>query len=364
MDRKNPKQILIAPLDWGLGHTTRCIPLIGYIRQQGHHIIVAGNEWQCNYIAKSFPGIETIHINGYDVNYGKRGFTFSIFSQVPKLLKAIRYEHAWIQELAGKRQIDGILSDNRYGLFHTSIPSVIITHQLLVRTGAGAVADNLLQTLHYKYLQRFGQCWVADVPGTPNLSGKLAHPIVLPANTKYIGLLSQIAQAHTSQEHLLVLLSGPEPQRTILSDILWEQSAAYKGKMVFVEGSDIAPRQANASPLNGDRNGVYYTRITGELLQSVIEKASMVICRSGYSTLMDLAVLGKKAILVPTPGQTEQEYLAKHLHKEGIFLRATQKRFNLPQALNNAQLFPFKPLQLDGAHELYKIVVNDWLTHI
>jgi UDP-N-acetylglucosamine:LPS N-acetylglucosamine transferase len=147
-----------------------------------------------------------------------------------------------------------------------------------------------------------------------------------------------------------------------LSDILWEQAKTYTGKLIFVEGNDKASRQPDGSALpNGGR---YHTRVTKETLQPLLEKASMVVCRSGYSTLMDLAVLHKKAILIPTPGQTEQELLAKHLHKEGVFYAARQKDFNLQQALADAQLFPFKQLELDGAHNHYERLLDKWLSSI
>ncbi|WP_276132778.1 glycosyltransferase [Polluticoccus soli] len=362
MESNNPKQILIVPLDWGLGHTTRCVPLIRYLQQLGHHITVGGNEWQRKYITETFPGIETIHLDGYNVSYSKhgKGFMFAILQQIPKLLRNVRKEHEWLIELSEKRKFDGIISDNRYGLFHPTIPSVIMTHQVLAQTGMGNTADSLLRRLHYRFLTRFGQCWVVDVPGIPNLSGKLGHPSPMPRNAKFAGLLSQIIpNAHIAEDHLLVLLSGPEPQRTMLSHILWEQLKDHKGKVVFVEGSDKAPRQANNSTFG--QNGRYFLRITKDSLQPLIEDASIVICRSGYSTLMDLAVLYKKAILIPTPGQTEQEYLGKHLHKEGVFFHAPQKNFDLQHALTDAQLFPFKKLELHGAHELYKGVVEEWV---
>ncbi len=348
-----------------MGHTTRCVPLIRHIMARGLGVTFAGNEWQRSYIIETFPELETIHLDGYGISYSKHshGFMFSIISQVPKLLRNVRREHAWLADLCRQRKFDGIISDNRYGLFHNEVPSVIMTHQVLAQTGMGDVADSMLRRLHYRYLQRFGQCWVVDVEGKPNLSGKLGHPSPMPGNAHYIGLLSQIASSpNTGDDHLLILLSGPEPQRSILSDILWGQATSYPGKLVFVEGNDKASRQSNGSPLaNG---GSYHTRVTKETLQPLIEKASIVICRSGYSTLMDLAVLHKKAILIPTPGQTEQELLAKHLHKEGVFYASRQKDFDLHQALADAQLFPFKQLELDGAHNLYEQVLDEWLASL
>jgi UDP:flavonoid glycosyltransferase YjiC (YdhE family) len=355
------KVILVAPLDWGMGHTTRSVPVIQHLRSQGHTVVFAGNDWQSSYISKTFGDIETIELDGYDVHYSHSGarFMISLFSQLPKLLKTIRHEHEWLLRVAATRHFDGIITDNRYGLYHPRIPSVIMTHQVLAQSGMGDIADRLTSKLHYKQLAKFNQCWVVDVPGKPNLAGKLAHPHTLPRNAQYIGLLSQIEQATTKKEHLLVLLSGPEPQRTMLSQILWKQVQQYKDKLVFIEGSNDCP-----TPENIPGNIQYHKRVTKEVLQPLLENASMVICRSGYSSLMDLAVLDKPAVLIPTPGQTEQEYLGRHLHKEGVFYCAPQKTFDLQKVLAEVPTFPFKKLPLQNAHTQYKGVIDNWLAKL
>jgi UDP-N-acetylglucosamine transferase subunit ALG13 len=358
---KKAKHILVAPLDWGMGHTTRCIPIIKYLMQNGYEISFAGNEWQRRYITDTFNGLATLHLDGYDVHYSRsgKGFKLSLFSQLPKLVRTIKKEHNWLKKAVDKYKINVIISDNRYGLFHPNVPCVIMTHQLLAQTNMGSAADNLLMKFHYKYLERFNKCWAIDVEGTPNLSGRLAHPNVLPANCDYIGMLSQMEEAGiSSTEHLLILLSGPEPQRTILSELLWQQALDHKGKIVFVEGSDAKPHTAVPSHIT------HYGRLTKDVLQPLIEKAELVICRSGYSTLMDLAVLNKKAIIIPTPGQTEQEYLGNHLHNEGVFYSAAQKNFSLSEALNNVKQFPFVSLSLDKSDQRYKQVVDKWLLSI
>lgn len=361
MPTQSHKRILLAPLDWGMGHTTRCVPLIQYLLQNGHSVVFAGNEHQCSYITKTFPAIETIHLEGYNVQYSHSasGFMFSLLKQIPHLLKTVKEEHNWLLKLATQEHFDGIISDNRYGLFHPTIPSVIITHQLQVLSGMGAMADNLLRLMHYKRLKQFNQCWIADVAGKPNLAGKLAHPKTLPPAAKYIGLLSQIENnTGFTEEHLLVLLSGPEPQRSILSDMLWQQIQDYKGKVVFVEGSEDVPVR------NIPAHVSYHKRVTKDVLQPLLERAAMVICRSGYSSLMDLAVLNKKAILIPTPGQTEQEYLGKHLHQDGVQYCAAQKNFNLQQALSATEKFPYRMLLLHNAHQQYKTVLDEWVKNL
>jgi predicted glycosyltransferase len=337
------------------------VPIIAKLRLLGHSVAFAGNEWQRNFINETFEGIETIHLDGYDVTYSKRGsgFLFSLFYQMPRLVRTIRKEHEWLNNLTQERQFDGIISDNRYGLFHTQIPSVMMTHQLLAQSGMGEAADQVLKRIHYKYIQRFRNCWVVDVAGVPNLSGKLAHPGAEPTNARYIGLLSQIAEEATrngEEKHLLVLLSGPEPQRSILSGMLWEQVKGHHEKVVFVEGSNAVERPATIPD-----HIQYHKQVTKKDLLPLLQRASLVVCRSGYSTIMDLVALNKKAILIPTPGQTEQEYLGRHLHKEGLFYSVPQKRLDLEQALQDVKLFPFRELELRNAHKLYHQVLEQWV---
>lgn len=360
---ENAKKILVAPLDWGLGHTTRCVPLVRHLQEKGHTVTVAGNKTQLKYLSNAFPGIKTISLDGYDISYGKTrwGFVWSILRQLPHIFRTVRQEHQWLLHIQKEHQFDGIISDNRYGLHHAGVPCAIMTHQLQVRTGMGGSSDRLLRGMHYRYLERFKDCWIVDVPGKPNLSGNLAHPKVLPKNARYIGLLTQLdaGRQPAAETHLLILLSGPEPQRTMLSKLLWQQLQDHPGAVVFVEGTEDAPHPANIPS-----HITYYTRITKDALQPLLTNAGMVVCRSGYSTLMDLASLDKKAILIPTPGQTEQEYLADYLQTEQVYLSLPQQDLDLEMALKQAETFPFRPIPLAEGYTLYQEVLDQWLKQL
>lgn len=363
MSSNASKRILIAPLDWGLGHTSRCVPIIESLLVNGHQALFAGNEWQRSFIVQTFPGIETIHLDGYNVTYSRHAFSFmfAIMKQMPGLIQIVKKENGWLKSLVRSQKIDGIISDNRYGLYHQGIPSVIMTHQLMALSGMGRLSDNMLQRFHYGYIQKFGKCWVVDVQGEPNLSGKLGHPERLPDNAAYLGLLSQFSKQERKSDgdYLLVLLSGPEPQRTFLSEKLWAQILQYEGKAVFVEGSN-----AVKEPTSIPAHITYYKQLTREQLTPILNGASLVICRSGYSTLMDLVMLDKNAVLIPTPGQTEQEYLARHLHGSGVFLSGSQKNFVLDKALKEAKSFPFVKLVLNDGFKQYERSLADWVNKL
>jgi len=356
-----PKQILIAPLDWGLGHTARCIPLIRYIRSLGHIPVIAGNASQESYINETFGHIDFIHLPGYNITYSgwNRFGQMGVASQLPGILRTIRNEHKWLLELSQNRQIDGIISDNRYGLFHPDIPSVIMTHQLMVQSGMGHLTDRLIQKLHYARLERFGKVWVVDCPDIPNLAGALSHTKILPYETVYIGPLTRFEGVRRSAApggSLLILLSGPEPQRSVLSGVLWRQVQDYIGKVIFVEGSETA-----IIPPVIPTHIMHYKRLTDEQLGPLLSDAAIVISRSGYSTIMDLVALRKKAILIPTPGQTEQEYLARYLNEQSMFCTAQQKGFHLQSALKEAVQFPFHFPDLRHSFNSHDKVVKEWI---
>ena len=325
--------------------------------------MVACNSSQRSFIEETFGDIDIIHLDGYNVTYSgwNRLAQAGLLTQLPRIRKTIVTEHTWLRNLCDNRQIDGIISDNRYGLYHDAIPSVIMTHQLMVRSGMGRVADLAVQTIHYQYLNRFRETWVVDAPGATNLGGALSHPARLPERTKYIGLLSQFEEAsggatNTADGPLLILLSGPEPQRTVLSEILWQQLLRYDGQAVFVAGSNDAPRPGVIPP-----NISYHNRLTRKELAPLMQAARVVICRSGYSTIMDLVALHKTAILLPTPGQTEQEYLGRYLHDQALFFCSRQDGFNLHNALTEIGKFRFCSVALQGAFTGYKKIIDEWI---
>ena len=335
------RKILVAPLDWGLGHATRCVPIIRELLQQGAGVVLAGEGATKKLLQAEFPQLPFAELKGYGVRYSSERWSlpFVLASQIPKILSAIQYENERVAAIVKEHGIQGIISDNRYGLYHEGLPTVFITHQLLIKTGWGTRIDQWLQSLHYHHLQKFTECWVPDAPGTPNLGGELSHPEKKPAlPLHYLGQLSRMKAGNSHEQHLLVLLSGPEPQRTIFEKLLWEQLESYKGSVIWVRG---LPEEEG---LSLQRESVQvFNHLPAEALNKFLNEASFVISRCGYSTLMDLAAVQKKSILIPTPGQTEQEYLATHLMQQQLALCLTQEKFRLQQALDLARDFYYRP---------------------
>lgn len=168
------KTILIAPLNWGLGHATRCIPIIKALQENNFTPIIASDGIALELLKKEFPYIQTLQLPSYQIEYAKNGknFKWKLIQSLPRMLEAIREEKKLVQKWVAKYEIDGIISDNRLGVFSSKIPSVFITHQLNVMTGN---TTWFTSKLHQIIIKKYKQCWVPDVSGTPNLTGDLGH---------------------------------------------------------------------------------------------------------------------------------------------------------------------------------------------
>lgn len=334
--------VLVAPLDWGLGHTTRCIPIIHSLCTAGCRVIVAGSEMSEVILRSEFPDLLFLPLCGYRIHYAtsRAGMYFSMAAQLPKMLRAIRREHEWLKAVVQEHKVDAVISDNRYGLHHPDVPSVFITHQLEIQTGAGRFADAWLRRLHYRLIEKFNVCWVPDSDQQPNLSGTLSHPARLPdLPVRYLGPLSRLRPPAEDllPHYLLILLSGPEPQRSILEKKLLQQAKDLKQPVLFVRG---LPGQTSVPAVPFHINIVNH--LPSATLQKAIASAAFVMARTGYSSVMELMLQKKKCILVPTPGQTEQEYLARHLMQTQQALCLPQHKFRLSHALALAERFPYR----------------------
>lgn len=319
---KTTKKILVAPLNWGLGHATRCIPIINALIENGFQPILASDGAALALLKKEFPNLVALELPSYQIEYAKNGlfFKWKLLVNSPKMITAIWNEKRIIKEWVQKYQLSGVISDNRLGVFSKKVPSVFITHQLNVITGN---TTWMTSKLHQKIILRFKECWIPDVEETPNLTGKLGHLNNSKLNLKYIGPLSRFDKLEIPIRYqLLVVLSGPEPQRTLLEEILKKEVARFTGKVVFIKG--IIEEQQIVKKIG---NTTFYNYMNAAELEKTFNESEIVLCRSGYTTVMDLAKLEKKAYFIPTPGQYEQEYLAKKYKREGWVPYSKQEHF-------------------------------------
>ncbi|RTY91354.1 glycosyltransferase [Flavobacterium sp. GT3R68] len=320
--------ILITPLNWGLGHATRCIPIIRELEKNGFIPIIASDGMALDLLRKEFPHLLALEMPSYNIQYPKDGayLRWKMIQNSPKMIWAIYQEKQIISRWITQYDIRGIISDNRLGAFSKKTPSVFITHQLNVLSGNTTWLTSLL---HQNIIQKYRECWVPDVEGTPNLSGKLGHLKKPIHNVRYIGPLSRMQKNTVEKKYdLMVILSGPEPQRSILENQLKKEILKYKGKVIFIKG--ILEREQKKEIAE---HVTYYNFMHSGELQQAFNESEMILCRSGYTTIMDLAHLEKKSFFIPTPGQYEQEYLARKLKKEGLVPYAKQNDFRIRDLL-------------------------------
>ncbi|MDQ3003460.1 MAG: glycosyl transferase family 28 [Fibrobacterota bacterium] len=337
-------RILVCPLDWGLGHATRSIPLIRALLENGHEVRIGASGGGKCLLQGEFPNLEVFDFPGYRVRYSRSPAFFLpvMLAQLPRVLAGMISEARRLHRILAERPCDLVISDGRYGVFTREMPCVFITHQVFIRVpgrfpGAGAM-ERLLLALNLRLLRRFARVWVPDFPGKRNLSGDLSHKTGGPGNLEFIHPLSRFSTNGDEPAHVnfLAMVSGPEPQRGLFEQALRKQLEALEGTRVLVrglpEGSD---GQAAIRGIGDIRIGALteFDHLSGPDLARLFRGADLIVARSGYTTVMELAGIHARAVvLVPTPGQSEQEYLADHLEASGSAVKMDQGSFDLHKA--------------------------------
>lgn len=321
-------RILVAPLDWGLGHSTRDIPIIRRSLELDARPVIGADKGPLALLRDAFPDLPWVRIPGVEVRYSKSGSQrWSMARQFPAMVASVRAERALFDRLRGHLRLDAVISDQRFGLRAPDLPGVIITHQVFPFT---PFAQAALRELNRWHLGRFDRCWIMDEAEAPGLAGDLAHGKPLPANARYIGTVSRMEPSRsdpTRRFRIVAVISGPEPQRTLLENILIDRLVALPGEHLLVRG-----RPGDAT----DRtvyNVTVVDHLAGDGLAEAMCASELIVSRSGYTTLMDLAAIGRSALIVPTPGQEEQEYLGTLHARTGRFLVQPQNAIDLPAAL-------------------------------
>ena len=360
-------RILISPLDWGLGHATRDIPIIRALRRAGHEVIIFASGAGRRLLQGEFPDLEIGELPSYSMSYSKSKalLPFWLLAQLPVFIFSVFRERRLVNDLVRDHRIDLIISDGRYGLKTALVPCIFITHQLCILPPGPNWLRSLLsapiQSLNRFALRDFKKIWVPDFPGAVNLSGRLGHPNPAWPPVQYIFPLCRFREnslpwnrpaeidAKDLKIDLLALVSGPEPQRTVFENMLTEALKKMSGTRALVRGLPGQPVGAHRdAPLRElprqmvrENELNVFDHLSGNDLTQFLAAADKVVCRSGYTSVMELAGLGKRNILlIPTPGQPEQEYLGKHLQKMGLAECQEQEAFSIEIGLHTAAELP------------------------
>lgn len=332
------KRILIAPLDWGLGHATRCIPIINELVSRDVDVVVAADNRPAMLLKKEFPQLEHIRYPGYVIDYPvDANMAWTMFRQLPKLFRGIAREQALLESLVQEHHIEAVISDNRWGAYSKKVPSIYLVHQLRILLSSSIRwGQGIVDRVNGMLIKPYTEIWIPDFDGDNNLSGELSSPSLRPKNSYCIGPLSRLKKITAANKVLdvLAILSGPEPQRTIFENLLVDQLKKTTIKTLIVRGM---PEQATKIKLSETLTLV--SSLSSDELSEVIATSKVIVSRPGYSTIMDLSFLGANAIFVPTPQQTEQEYLAKRSMEQNICFSVPQENFNIIEALTRYESF-------------------------
>ena len=319
-------------MGWGLGHATRSIPIINYL-SQNNEIILASNGLSKILLKNEFPHLKCLSFPDYAIRYPKKKkyLLLSIIFQIPSILRKLFEEYKLTQIFINKFNIDIVVSDCRYGSFSRKIPSYFITHQLRFQL-----------PLFLKILEPIGQCFnifmfqfyknviIPDIETVPNLTGDLSHKGIISKSSKvkYLGVFCNVSKLFINEDiDFLISISGPEMQRTLFEEILLDQIETLPGKKVVVLGKPGSYKSYK------NQNIEIYNHVNRNKQNELLNRAKFIICRSGYTTVMELVALNKPALMIPTPGQTEQEYLGEYYKQIGLFYIANQTGLNLSKEL-------------------------------
>lgn len=335
--------ILICPLDWGLGHASRDIPIVNELFKRGHNVIVAGSKSTIELLRSEFPNIEYEPFSSLKITYPKKGsMAFHLFKIAPKLLFSIKKEHFHLKKIIKKYKIDLVISDNRFGLWSKSTYSVFITHQVMIKMPKSLqFAEYFIHRINRFFIYKYNRCWIPDNENMPYIAGDLSHKYSLNGKTSFVGLLSRFNEENKlntkdfiEKFEIMAIISGPEPQRTKFEQLVLKQMQQLKCKCLIVRGkpTEIQERQEI-------KNVVVISHLNTEQMRDAIKNSTYIISRSGYTTIMDLIALKRSAILVPTPGQTEQEYLAEYYSVRKMFVEIKQDEFNINDAIAKLSVY-------------------------
>lgn len=325
-------KVIVAPLDWGLGHATRDVPVIHQLREAGHEVILVADGRPYDFLSRRFPDLKIIRCPGYDITYPKSDqFMVHMARSGPHIAKALHAERKAAERIAEETGAEIIISDNRLNFRSNNTRNIFITHQLRVKAGILTLAAS---ALHAKFYSKFDEIWIPDLEGENNISGDLAFKKHPRKNYRYIGPLTRFSLVKSPMDgqgdQLLFMLSGPEPQRTIFEELVIAELKKNPTRALILRGQPGQPH--DSQPIPGVR---MLNHLDDEALAAEINRSYAVVSRGGYSTLCDLTRAKKKLICVPTPGQTEQEYIAKYLAGRNLMVAMSQENFSLMSTLEH-----------------------------
>lgn len=323
--------IIYSICSWGLGHATRSLPILRQLINENHHLTVISHDRSLQLLKNELKdAVEYEDIPDYPMLVSKNTQQFIAKSLVywPLFIKRMESGLQHLGKLLKDIPCDRIISDGRYDMYSKHIPSFFISHQIRIMNPLRLhLFERGSEIFNEFFFKRFQDIIIPDYKEN-NLSGDLSHNLkkIDENQLHYVGLLSDFEKKSLNKDiDYFISLSGPEPQRTILEQKIRTQLNHLNGTVIMSLGKT---EETISTP---DDHIKIYSYLSKEKRENLLNRSKLVISRSGYSTIMDLAVIGTQAFMIPTPGQIEQEYLAQHLKQTNICHSTTQHNLNLSE---------------------------------
>ena len=322
-------KIIYGVCSWGLGHATRSLPVIRKLIKENNKLTIISNGRSLDLLKKEIgENANFIDIPDYPMLLSENPRQFMAKSMIywPMLIRRLHKGFNQLNKILKQKRYDIIISDARYDIYNRKIPSFFISHQIRIMNPLRIkILETGSEIFNLFFFKRFAGVLVPDYK-TDGLSGELSHNLRLIDENKihYIGALSDFKKKDNKKDiDYLISISGPEPQRTILEKRISSQIEHLKGNIVVTLG-----KTENEDAFKSE-NITTYSFVSKEKREDLLNSSKLVISRSGYSTILDLSVIGCKALMTPTPGQIEQEYLSKYHNLKKTFYSVNQNSIDL-----------------------------------
>ena len=320
-------KILVAVLNWGLGHATRCIPIIQELQRYDFQPIIASDGKALAFLRNEFPDVDYYKLTAVHFSFSQQS-TWNYIHLLSKAAfwnKALKKDKQLIEKIHLKENLCGIISDSRPYCYHRHIPGVYITHQLQVKSG---IFTTTATAAHRGLIGSFNECWVPDRAAPHSICGKMSEWKNAKLPLRYINIQSDLKIQKTSHQYDYTgIISGAEPERSKLEQKMIAGFSGLKGKKIIIAGNKkLADRFVS---IDIEIKGL----ASRAEVQHIINSSKTIIARGGYSTMMDLLKLQKPALLIPTPGQTEQLYLTQRLKQLNYVDVVSQEKLSATRIL-------------------------------
>jgi len=334
------RRILFAVHDWGLGHATRSLVLIRALVQRGDAVTILMAESPGLALLRAELGDACEFYPYEDIpkpfSRYPAVFYFRMSCSVPQIWLRFTLEQRLTERLVRERRLDAVVSDSRLGVWSREAPSYCVFHSLRqIIPGRPRQLERIVERAQRYALRGYRAILVPDVEGDDALAGDLAHDLDVDWRGKlvYIGPLSELQPNGAAEDiDYFFSISGVEPHHTMLAERVLAALPALRGRSVVALG-----RPGSAADVrtvgNATIHGYLDRRAQGEMLA----RARVIVGRSGYTTLMEAAGFGKRALFVPTPGQSAQEYLAKFHCERGRVFSTVQSALDIACDLARAE---------------------------